>query len=87
MVNWKESQSRFINSTRTSWVPVIFLTIYANPAYAYLDPGTGSIILQGLIAGLLAIAAAGGAFWQRIKSFFGRRSSSEKSSKTDQSED
>jgi len=36
-------------------------------AYAYLDPGTGSMLLQSLIG---AIAAAGmvlSLFWQRIK--------------------
>lgn len=41
------------------------------PAYAYLDPGTGSMILQGIIGG-----AAAGLFvmkmqWARIKSRFG----------------
>lgn len=41
----------------------------AVPAYAYLDPGTGSIILQGLIASFMVIAAAVAAFWHRIKSF------------------
>lgn len=36
-------------------------------AYAYLDPGTGSMLLQSLIG---AVAAAGmvlSLFWQRIK--------------------
>jgi hypothetical protein len=33
---------------------VVALSATASPAYAYLDPGTGSIILQGLIAGLAA---------------------------------
>ena len=41
---------------------------YAVPAYAYLDPGTGSIILQGLMAGIAAAVAAGGVFWHRFKS-------------------
>lgn len=87
MSNWKKSQTHFKNRNRLTWMSVMFLIIYANPAYAYLDPGTGSIILQGLIAGLLAIAAAGGAFWQRIKSFFAKLSSSEKSSKKNTSKD
>lgn len=40
-------------------------------AYAYLDPATGSIILQGLIAALAGIAVAGKLYWSRLKSLFG----------------
>lgn len=44
--------------------------IYAAPAQAYLDPGTGSILLQGLLAAIAAAAAVCGVFWHRVKSFF-----------------
>lgn len=37
---------------------------------AYLDPGSGSYLLQILIALLLGGAFAVRAFWGRIKSFF-----------------
>lgn len=40
-------------------------------AYAYLDPGTGSMILQGILGGLAAIAVAGKIYWKRLKDFFG----------------
>jgi len=43
---------------------------YAAPAHAYLDPGTGSIILQGLIATIAGALMAGRLYWQRIKHFF-----------------
>ena len=36
-------------------------------ASAYLDPGTGSLILQMLIAGALTAAATVRMFWARIK--------------------
>lgn len=39
--------------------------IFATPAYAYLDPGSISIILQALAAGLLAV----GIFWRRVLAF------------------
>ncbi len=48
----------------------IFAAAQAAPAFAYLDPGTGSIILQGLIAGLAMAAAAGSMYWRRIKAIF-----------------
>ncbi len=52
---------------------------YMSPAYAYLDPGTGSIILQGLLASIATAVAVTGMYWQRIKSFLSSRFSSKKS--------
>ena len=43
---------------------------YAAPAFAYLDPGTGSIILQGIIATVAGMLVAGRLYWQRVKTFF-----------------
>ena len=43
---------------------------YAAPAFAYLDPGTGSIILQGIIATVAGALVAGRLYWQRVKAFF-----------------
>ena len=37
---------------------------------AYLDPGTGSIIIQSIVAGMLGIAVAIKMFWQRIIGYF-----------------
>ena len=37
---------------------------------AYLDPGTGSIILQVVLASLLAIAVGFRMFWGKIKGIF-----------------
>jgi hypothetical protein len=45
-------------------------TVFSLPAHAYLDPGTGSILLQGLIAGIMTVTAVLGIFWQRVKAFF-----------------
>lgn len=45
----------------------------AQPAYAYLDPGTGSILLQGLIAAVAAVGVYAGIFWRRIRAFFSRK--------------
>lgn len=49
---------------------VSLITLSSNPAYAYLDPGTGSMILNlivGAAAGALTFASV---FWQKIKNFF-----------------
>ena len=48
--------------------------VFPEPAYAYLDPGTGSILVQGIVAGVAATFAYMGLYWQRIKDIFnGRR--------------
>lgn len=59
----------------------IFLLLSTN-AYAYLDPGTGSMILQSLIAIFVIAGSAVGIFWQKIKSMF----SKSKEDKTDKTE-
>jgi hypothetical protein len=44
---------------------------------AYVDPGSGSFILQALVAALAGAAVAMNAYWARIKQFFGRGTSEE----------
>lgn len=43
------------------------------PAYAYLDPGTGSMILQVLLGGLAGVAVAGKFYWYRLRSMLGMK--------------
>jgi len=41
-------------------------------AYAYLDPGTGSFIIQIIIAAVATAAISVKVFWQKIKELFSR---------------
>jgi len=52
----------------------VVLSILSLPskAYAYFDPGTGSMILQGLIAGLMGLLFTIKTYWTRIKNFLFR---------------
>lgn len=47
--------------------------LFVNVAYAYLDPGTGSALLQGVLAALAAIAVTAKLYWHRLLRFFGIR--------------
>lgn len=49
----------------------------AGNAHAYLDPGTGSMILQSLLAAFVVAGSAVGIFWQRIKDIFTRSNKDE----------
>ncbi len=45
---------------------ISFLTL--PNAYGYIDPGTGSVIIQMIIGGLVGVGIAVKVFWFRIKS-------------------
>lgn len=49
---------------------VLFLLLLPDNAHAYLDPGTGSIIIQAVIAAVLGAAFTIKMYWRRIKDFF-----------------
>ena len=49
---------------------IVGLISYTSPAYAYLNPGKGSMLLQGLIAGLAVIMSFLSIYWQKVKAFF-----------------
>jgi hypothetical protein len=46
------------------------------PVFAYIDPGTGSYVLQMAIAGALGASYAVKHYWERLKSLFSRKASS-----------
>ena len=48
----------------------ILFTFSVQPAFAYLDPGTGSSILSIIIGFFVAIGVLIKTFWYKIKSFF-----------------
>jgi hypothetical protein len=48
----------------------IQLAGFSAAAHAYLDPGTGSILVQSLLAGIAGAVAVISLYWQRVKAFF-----------------
>lgn len=42
-------------------------------SFAYLDPGTGSMILQGIIAGIAIAGFTIKNFWYQILGYFGKK--------------
>ncbi len=49
---------------------ILSLILIFSNAYAYLDPGTGSFILQAIMGFLAAISAGFLYYWSKIKNFF-----------------
>lgn len=87
MANDNEASPRRPTVKQCAVVTGIVALVHAAPALAYLDPGTGSIILQGLLAGLAAVMAAGSMFWHRIKTKFAWLFPGKKSPATDSGQD
>ena len=52
---------------------IVSLILYTSPTYAYMDPGTGSILIQGLIAGFAAVISFLSIYWQKVKVFFNKK--------------
>jgi len=50
---------------------LVVVLLFPLDAWAYLDPGTGSMILQGLLAGIAVAAATARLYWHRVVDFFG----------------
>ena len=45
----------------------------AGPAWAYLDPGTGSMMLQLLLGGIAGALVVGKLYWYRFRTFVASR--------------
>ncbi len=56
---------------------VVAIFSYTPEAFAYLDPGTGSILLQGLIAGLAGGLMFIRMYWKKLKAMIAGRSRDE----------
>lgn len=59
------------------------LSSTAFPAYAYLDPGTGSLIIQGIIGAFALAAATVTGWWYKVRSFFVKNNEEQASDHSD----
>ena len=64
-------------TTPPRWTLALLLALvacYEVPLQAYIDPGTGSMVVQGIIAALAGAAVMIRLSWARIRSLFSRGS-------------
>ena len=64
-----------MKSYRSTGVAIVALIClcFAAPVHGYLDPGAGSVIIQAVLAGVLAAGVATKIFWSKIKGVFSRK--------------
>ena len=58
-------------------------SIFSTSEYAYLDPGTGSIILQAIIGFIAVCMATISFYWNKLKLFFTKLLKKDKKSEQD----
>lgn len=50
---------------------LLFLLLLTQPAYAYIDPASGSMALQLLVAAVAGALVTLKIYWQKVRSLFG----------------
>ena len=51
---------------------VVFGVLVPSTAHAYLDAGTGSLIVQALLGGVVGVATVARLYWGRIRGLWSR---------------
>ena len=65
-------------------ITFIIFGLITLPAHAYLDPGSGSLIIQGVIGAIAAVGVTMKLYWHKIKlKFSGHKSSDIESEPTE----
>ncbi len=58
-----------------------FAVIMVSPVYAYLDPGSASLVLQAIVGSIAAASLTIGLYWKKVKEvtkrIFSKKSQSE----------
>jgi hypothetical protein len=59
----------------TAAITVIWIALFASatPAFAYIDPGSGGMMMQLLLGGVAGVAVLVRLYWQRFTTFIGVR--------------
>lgn len=57
---------------RSHLILIAFVTVVlASPAHAYLDGGTGSMLVQLLLGGFAGVTVLAKMYWHRLRAVFG----------------
>lgn len=67
-------------------IPVTVIVLWAAPAMAYLDPGSGSAIMSAIIGLFVAIGLTIKTYWYKFKSLFKAKKTAKESGSDQTSE-
>jgi hypothetical protein len=67
------TQQAGMSTLRKLVLALVLFGVLTTPAYAYIDPGSGSMVLQGVLAAVVAIAVTAKLWWHRLLVLVGIR--------------
>ena len=67
LIESNRKSSRRYPLTPLALVVAVVLILLPSPALAYIDPGTGSFVIQGIIAAVVGAGIVVKMYWHRIK--------------------
>ena len=70
----------------SAYAVFLLLVVLVTPAQAYLDPGTGSMILQMVLGGVAGLAVLVKMYWQKLRELPGSLSANSRKDKAGDSE-
>ncbi|MBT8441083.1 MAG: hypothetical protein KJO76_01760 [Gammaproteobacteria bacterium] len=79
IVNRRHPASRTEKNRAASSVIALTLLTVSTPAWAYLDPGTGSMIISAIVGLFATVGLAVKTYWYKLKGFFRRNAQAGKS--------
>ena len=54
------------NDASLGWLLLVAVAVHAAPAAAYIDPGSGSLIIQLILGGIAGLGVVLKLFWHRL---------------------
>ena len=62
-----------MNQAKRAALVGLILLAFERPTYGYLDPGSGSMLLQVMLGGFAALGVVGKLYWHRLLELLGKR--------------
>ena len=73
---------RELNTTTILTLSFLYIILSTDTSHEYIDPGSGSMLLQVLIASILGLLTVIKIYWARLKTFFSTKSDTNSSEET-----
>ena len=67
VISYIKSSKKYIKIIFISWIAILW---FSSPAYAYINPGVGSILIQMLLGGLVGLVIVLKLYWAQVKKIF-----------------
>ncbi len=71
-----------LKTTTILTISFLYIILSTDTSHAYIDPGSGSMLLQVLIASILGMLTVIKIYWARLKTFFSTKSDTNSSEET-----